>query len=889
MSERREQAERLYAQGTAATSAGQPALAARRLRRGLNLLADDDPLVGRMLISLAHAEAEQGHTTLGLKLLLAAENRAAPVDRPVAQAQRGLMLLRLGRTVEALRELDAAVPELARHDAVELARILLNRAVIHIDMGRITLARDDLRRSAQLARIRQHEILAVKALHNDGYCDLLVGDIPSSLAVFAEVETTYRRLLPGLLPLLVLDQARALLSAGLAGEAGRRLDDIFSQFRRQRLLQDYAEAELARARAALDAGDTKASISWARRAEARFRRRGSMPWALRAALMRLRAEFTETTTQPAGSIPPAKPVRPAQAVQLAGSARSAAPVWPAQPLRLAQPARVTQPLWTGRAALPGLAARAGRLAGQLGELGLADEAEFARLLAIRALLAAGRMGEARQADRSRRSGNASLEVQLMRRLTAAELAWAEGRGGQALADLRAGLSLVHSRRARLGSQDMRTGAAGLGLDLARAGLGAALERGSPRMVFAWSERCRAQAFRHRPVRPPYDAASADAVAELRRLSQWIRTNPAQARREPRLRERCLELERSLREKDWQSPGEAASTFSSVGAVTEELAAAGMAMVSLLNVGGRLLGLVVRDHQISLHPLGDYAPMAEAARRLTADLSALAGRNRPARIREVIAASARRQRAVLGSTLLAPLLPTLLGANSGVGGIVIVPTGALSGVPWSLCDELVGLPVVVAPSALAWTVAQRSRRGAAPGGPPVLIAGPDLEHAEAEVRGIAAIYRGSRALVGGEATVEATLAALGGAEIAHLAAHGHHERENVLFSRLDLRDGPLMAYDLQRLERAPRHVVLSACDLGQAVVRSGDEILGFTAALLYLGTPTVISSIAPVPDDVAAQVMTGYHCEIARGAEPAAALAVSAQGQDSASFLCFGSG
>ncbi|GIH26681.1 CHAT domain-containing protein [Acrocarpospora phusangensis] len=825
----REEAERLHARGTAATSAGNPALAARHLRRGLGLLAEDDPLAGRILISLAHAEAEQGHTTLGLNLLVTAEQRAAPADRPVVRAQRGLMLLRLGRTVAALRELDAAVPELARYDAVELARILLNRAVIHIDLGGIAQARDDLRRSAQLSRARRHEILTVKAMHNAGYCDLLVGDIPSCLAVFAEVEPAYRRLLPGLLPLLALDQARALLAAGLPGEAGRRLDETLPRFRRQRLIQDYAEAELARAHAALDAGDAAGAIAWARRAEARFRRRGSLPWALRAALMRLRAEFAQ-----------------------AGPARTAA-------------------------------GRASRLAGRLGELGLAEEAEFARLLAIRALLASGRTARARRAEWPRGDRNASLEVRLMRRLTSAELAQAEGRGGRALADLRAGLALVHSRRARLGSLDMRTGAAGLGLDLARAGLAAALGRGSPRMVFDWSERCRAQAFRHRPVRPPHDEASAECLAELRQLSQWIRTNPAQARREPRLRERCLELERSLREKAWQSPGERGEdALVPVRAVTEELAAAGLTMISLLNVDGRLLGLVVRDHRISLHPLGDYAPMAEAARRLAADLGVLAGRNRPRRIREVVEASARRQRALLGGTLLGPLLPAL------TGGVVIVPTGVLAGVPWSLCAELAGLPVVVAPSASAWVAAQRARRAPSPGGPPVLVAGPDLAYAEAEVRSVAAIHHGSRALVGADATVEATLAALGGAPLAHLAAHGHHEHENVLFSRLDLRDGPLMAYDLQRLERAPRQVVLSACDLGQAVVRSGDEILGFTAALLYLGTPTVISSVTPVPDEVAAEVMTGYHRAIARGVGPAAALAEAGRGRESA-FLCFGAG
>ncbi len=94
-------------------------------------------------------------------------------------------------------------------------------------------------------------------------------------------------------------------------------------------------------------------------------------------------------------------------------------------------------------------------------------------------------------------------------------------------------------------------------------------------------------------------------------------------------------------------------------------------------------------------------------------------------------------------------------------------------------------------------------------------------------------------------MSATLQALDGAPLAHLAAHGHHDRENFLFSRLDLADGPLMAYDIQQLTAAPRHVILSACDVGRTVVRPGEEILGFTAALLYIGTATVISSVTRV--------------------------------------------
>jgi CHAT domain-containing protein len=134
-----------------------------------------------------------------------------------------------------------------------------------------------------------------------------------------------------------------------------------------------------------------------------------------------------------------------------------------------------------------------------------------------------------------------------------------------------------------------------------------------------------------------------------------------------------------------------------------------------------------------------------------------------------------------------------------------------------------------------------------------------------------------------------LHALDGAALAPLAAHGHHDRENVLFSRLDLVDGPLMAYDIQQLTAAPRQVVLSACDVGRTVVRPGEEILGFTAALLYVGTATVISSVTRVADDGAASIMTGYHQALRSGARPAEALATAALAEPVSPFVCFGSG
>src|ERR1700677_362462 len=157
--------------------------------------------------------------------------------------------------------------------------------------------------------------------------------------------------------------------------------------------------------------------------------------------------------------------------------------------------------------------------------------------------------------------------------------------------------------------------------------------------------------------------------------------------------------------------------------------------------------------------------------------------------------------------------------------------------------------------------------------------------------VAKLYPGCRPLLAEKTTVGAVLQALDGVPVAHLATHGHHDREKALFSRLDLADGPLMAYDIQRLAAAPRHVVLSSCDAGRTVMRPGEETLGFTAALLYTGTATVISSVTRVADETAAAVMTSYHRLLTAGTAPApaAALAQAALTEQFSPFVCFGSG
>ncbi len=837
-----------YQRGLRAGAAGRPAVGARHLRAGLLLLGwdgdrpdarqvreADRAVAARLLISLAHLEAEQGRTEYGLALLDRAEDMTAADDRGILLSQRALLLLRTWRVSEALRFFDEAVPLLEGcADTAVLARVLLNRGVLHLNTGAVRRARADFAWCERLAAAGGHSLIAAKAAHNLGCCDLLAGDIPAALRLFNVAAVGFQHSAPDWLPVLATDKAHALLAVGLADDAVSELGGAIVSFRRQRLDQDLAQAELALSLAALAAARPAVARRWAAAAQRHFRRQGNDACTCLAELTRLRSRFA--------------------------IARSPGP----------------------------LAGEAVLLAGRLRGCGLRNDADLAELIAARALIAVGRPAEARQRIAAARHGGpaTSLEISLLRRLARAELAGLEGRPSRMLAELRSGLAMVQARRGRLGSVDLQTGAGALGADLAAVGLRQALDRGSAPLVFAWLERSRAQALRVRPVRPPADPQAAEVLAELRQLSYLISKAELNGHRDPAAIGRRAALQREIRERSWQAAGlgEAADRVSSLGEITAALDSTDQSLIGILARDGRMHAVVLSRGTARLVGLGDFEAAAEATLRLVADLDTLAGRRLPARLADVIGESIRHQTDVLTAEIVAPLRSWL-----GDGGVVIVPTGALASIPWNMLQDLRGRPVTVCPSASSWLAASRRGPPSAGPAPPLLVAGPDLAYATGEVIEIAKIYPGCRPLLAEAATVSATLRGLDGTWMAHLAAHGHHDRENFLFSRLDLADGPLMAYDIQQLATAPRQVILSACDVGRSVVRPGEELLGFTAALLHVGTATVISSVARVADDAAVGIMTGYHRGLAAGARPAKALAEAVLPEPFSPFICFGAG
>lgn len=119
---------------------------------------------------------------------------------------------------------------------------------------------------------------------------------------------------------------------------------------------------------------------------------------------------------------------------------------------------------------------------------------------------------------------------------------------------------------------------------------------------------------------------------------------------------------------------------------------------------------------------------------------------------------------------------------------------------------------------------------------------------------------------------------GDVDLVHIAAHGFYEADTPLFSRLALAEGDGSDGNLEVQEilsdvdlTGVNLVVLSACQTALGKGSAGDEIVGLTRALLYAGTPGVISTLWDIGDDAAAALMNHFYCRLLSGDSAADAL------------------
>jgi hypothetical protein len=847
--------------GLAARELHDAGAALRHLRRAVRV-AEQAGLAHRAAearMSLALVLSEAGRPTQALREIEAAEPVLDGLPAARLQMQRALALDRLSRFTEAMAGYTAAVAAFRRAgDRLWQARALTNRGVLHAYRGSLRAAEADLLAAQRWYLELGQDLAVAQVRHNLGFVAARAGDVPGALRWYDLADGYFAR--TGRSAVALMDRGELLLRANLLPEARATAEAALVAAQASRMGLFEAQARLMLADAAISGGDWPTARAQAAAAGRAFRRQGRPAWAALARYTALRA---------------------------AGDERSA---------RHRRQAR--------------------EVAAELAGTGWLATALDARLYA--ASLAVGRpegRQELPQVLAATRRGPPELRARAWH--VVALLRDAAGDAAGARRALLAGNRILDAYRATLGATELQTLAAGYATDLAATGLRMALRTRRARSVLGWAERWKAAALRFPPTRPPDEAELAADLAELRRLVADPDPATSGQRSQTRWREQRA-LEEKIRRRSWQRAGAGAGAGPRPPALPARLVAqlGGRTLVELVDADGDLYAVVVHRGRFRYRELGRTAALAAELEAVRFGLRRIVRGHGPPAGRTATAAAARLAVERLDRAAFGPVRGWL-----GTGELVLVPVGALHATPWALLPTCRGRPVTVAPSASAWlaaavrgegtavrgaaapvrgegTVVRRGAGGAGAAGRSVLVAGPGLPHAEAEVRQLAGVAASAELLAGPAARVEAVLAALDGAGLAHLAAHGVFRSDNPMFSHLRLADGPLTVYDLERLTSPPATVIMSACDSGLSVVRPGEELMGLAAALLGLGTVRVLGSVLPAEDEAALALMTDLHRRLAGGAGLAAALAdaqvAAGDGLDertatAAAFVCFGAG
>lgn len=798
----------LYAQGRALTGD-------RRYREADAALTDaalaatDPDLCARIAGTRAYVLDQLGRPDEGEQLC-----RDALSDPRLTAHTRGVVEGQLGTILMHRGRLDEASDLLAAaiasipDDPLAVANLRLNRSLVSMQRRDIDAATADLEAAVAAYETAGDEMGLAETRHNLGYTALLAGDLVRAIREMGAARPIVAEASAANAAIADVDMAEALRDAGLVTEAERLLRAAAQAFRANGMPQARAEAELHLARSLLR-HDPREAARVAASAARHFDALGARSWADRARGVRLRALLSGGAIDRAGRVVAAAQVDDAEVDAVAT-----------------------------RLAREGLAAEAAALR-------LSRELSRARRGAP-----AGRMPGV--------DARAPLEVRMLAHEVRTERAARAGDDAKARRLAAVGLDELTGWRASFGSLDLQTSFAMHGTTLMVAGLAAALRSADPATVFDWSERARHLSLQVVPLRPPPDPEQAAELSELRMLradaagGEWM-SDP-----------RAIELGESLRRRQWTTTGagdlerrvdlaEAAAALDGETAIASYVfSGEGLACVVVARDGARVIAL----------PGWSEARKDLPALRSDLDMAA-AVRSGP--MTSVVARSLDGHLERLSARLVDRVVADLPGRR-----LVLTAPGVLAGLPWGMLPGLRGRILTVAASASRWVHARTS--AAAPERSAVFAVGPRVARGEEEARTGAAHWPGAAVLVGEDATVDAVSAAASRGDVLHIAAHGRHALDNPLFSGLQLADGALFGYDVDRLPHVPRTVLLSACEAGRTSVRWGEEAVGMTRAWLHSGADAVIAAPVVVADDDACEVLGAVHADLAAGLAPAEALA-----------------
>jgi CHAT domain-containing protein/tetratricopeptide (TPR) repeat protein len=221
---------------------------------------------------------------------------------------------------------------------------------------------------------------------------------------------------------------------------------------------------------------------------------------------------------------------------------------------------------------------------------------------------------------------------------------------------------------------------------------------------------------------------------------------------------------------------------------------------------------------------------------------------------------------------------------GITRLYVVPHAALHYLPFGLLPTGVesGARTLVEDYAIAYLPAAAALRRRADREAPstLLAAAPEvakLRYAKEEARAVSEFFpRQNEVLIGTDATETAFKRDASRYRVIHIATHGYLNRLNPLFSSLALQadpanDGRLEVHEILDLRLRSQLVTLSACDtaLGSgyfAEVPAGEEFVGLTRAFLYAGSPAVLATLWQVNDRSTLDFMRSFYQQReARGA------------------------
>ena len=221
-------------------------------------------------------------------------------------------------------------------------------------------------------------------------------------------------------------------------------------------------------------------------------------------------------------------------------------------------------------------------------------------------------------------------------------------------------------------------------------------------------------------------------------------------------------------------------------------------------------------------------------------------------------------------------------------LVIVPHRELHYVPFAAlhdakrnCYLIEDYTIVYAPSATAWAFLRRrepsvSSRALVLGDPAGSMG--SLKGSADEATMVAGRL-GATALRGGDACERLIYDLDPKVGLLHIAAHARYDSANPLFSFIALApegekyDGNLEAQEILA-DADLTHVnlvVVSACSTAAGKPSAGDEIVGLTRALLYAGTPAVLSTLWEIDDIETKNLMDAFYERLVSGLPAADAL------------------